>query len=49
MKSKIIAELGLNHLGHIKLAEKFIKAYADNGADFLKFQNLSVNNLKSGK
>ena len=49
MKSKIIAEIGWNHLGNIKLAEKFIKAAADNGADFCKFQTWSVNNLKSGK
>ena len=38
MKSKIIAEIGWNHLGNIKLAEKFIKAAADNGADFANFK-----------
>ena len=49
MKCKIIAEIGWNHLGNIKLAEKFIKSAAKSGADFCKFQTWSVSNLKPGK
>ena len=48
MKTKLIAEIGWNHLGNIKLAEKFIKAASENGADFCKFQTWSVKNLKAG-
>lgn len=48
MSTKIIAEIGWNHLGNLKLAEKFIKSAKLNGADFCKFQTWSVNNLKSG-
>jgi len=48
MKTKIIAEIGWNHLGNIKLAEKFIKSAAINGADYCKFQTWSVKNLKKG-
>ena len=45
---KIIAEIGWNHMGDIKLAEKMIKAAASAGADFCKFQTWSVSNLKDG-
>ncbi len=48
MNTKLIAEIGWNHLGNIKLAEKFIKSAAINGADYCKFQTWSVKNLKSG-
>ena len=48
MKTNIIAEIGWNHLGNIKLAEKFIKSAANHGADYCKFQTWSVKNLKNG-
>jgi len=47
-KIKIIAEIGWNHMGNMKLAEKMIKSAAKNGADYCKFQTWSVDNLKSG-
>ena len=46
--TKIIAEIGWNFLGDIKLAKKMIKAAKDNGADFVKTQIFSVKNLKPG-
>ena len=46
MKTNIIAEIGWDHLGNIKLAEKFIKSAANHGADYCKFQTWSVKNLK---
>ena len=48
MNTKLIAEIGWNHLGNIKLAEKFIKSASQNGADYCKFQTWSVKNLKTG-
>lgn len=45
---KIIAEIGWNHMGNMKLAEKMIKSAAYNGADFCKFQTWSVEHLKDG-
>jgi len=50
IKNKIflIAEIGWNHLGDMKLAEKMIKSAKENGADFCKFQTWSVKNLITG-
>ena len=45
---KIIAEIGWNHMGNIKLAEKMIKSASKNGADICKFQTWSEKNLKPG-
>jgi len=45
---KIIAEIGWNHCGDMNLAKDMIKAAADNGADYAKFQTWSVSRLKSG-
>jgi len=45
---KIIAEIGWNHMGDMKLAKKMIKAAKVNGADYAKFQTWSVDRLKSG-
>jgi len=44
----LIAEIGWNHLGNIKLAEKMIKSAKLNGADYCKFQTWSVKNLNDG-
>ena len=35
---KIIAEIGWNHMGDIKLAEKMISEAANSGAEYCKFQ-----------
>ena len=39
MKTLIIAEAGVNHNGDIEIAKQLIKAAADAGADFVKFQS----------
>ena len=41
MKNKIdlIAEIGWNHLGDMKLAKKMIVAASNSGADYVKFQS----------
>ena len=38
MKTKIIAEIGINHNGDIKLAKKLISAASIAGCDYVKFQ-----------
>ena len=45
---KIIAEIGWNHCGDMNLAKEMIKAAAESGADYAKFQTWSVSRLKSG-
>jgi N,N'-diacetyllegionaminate synthase len=45
---KIIAEIGWNHCGDIKLAKQMAKAAQENGATYAKYQTWSVNRLKSG-
>ena len=47
-KPLIIAEIGWNHMGNMKLAKKMIIEAKKNGADFVKFQTWSVSNLKDG-
>lgn len=47
-KINLIAEIGWNHMGNIKLAEKMIVAAKKSGADFAKFQTWRVKNLKPG-
>jgi N,N'-diacetyllegionaminate synthase len=46
--TKIIAEIGWNHMGNMELAEKMISEAKKSGADYAKFQTWSVKNLKSG-
>jgi len=48
MTCKIIAEIGWNHMGDMNLAKDMIKAAAEVGADYAKFQTWSVDNLKNG-
>ncbi len=43
--TRLIAEIGLNHNGNYELARKLIKAAADAGADFVKFQKRSPSDL----
>lgn len=45
---KVIAEIGWNHGGDMSLAKQMIKAAADNGATYAKFQTWSVDRLKPG-
>ena len=44
--TKIIAEIGWNHMGDMNIATQMIKAAAENGADYAKFQTWSVDRLK---
>ena len=46
--TKLIAEIGWNHMGDMKLAKEMISAAKDSGADFAKFQTWSVDRLKPG-
>ena len=47
-KIKLIAEIGWNHMGDMRLAKKMVLAAKKSGADFVKFQAWSVNNLQPG-
>ncbi len=44
-KTLIIAEIGVNHNGSLKLAKKLILGAKRSGADFVKFQLFNVNSL----
>jgi N,N'-diacetyllegionaminate synthase len=46
--TKIISEIGWNHLGDLELAKEMISESKNNGADFVKFQTWSVSRLKNG-
>tara|TARA_B100000315_G_C14593011_1_gene596980 strand:+ start:3752 stop:4564 length:813 start_codon:yes stop_codon:yes gene_type:complete len=45
---QIIAEIGWNHMGDMSLAKEMISAASDSGAQYVKFQTWSVDNLKKG-
>ncbi len=45
---KIIAEIGWNHCGDLKLAKQMAKAACDSGATYAKYQTWSVTRLKPG-
>jgi N,N'-diacetyllegionaminate synthase len=45
---KIIAEIGWNHCGDMKLAKQMAKAAQENGATYAKYQTWSVDRLKPG-
>ena len=45
---KIIAEIGWNHMGDMKLAKRMIKSASKSGADICKFQTWNVEKLKPG-
>ena len=47
-RTKIIAEIGWNHMGNISLAKKMIFYAKKSGADICKFQTWSEKNLKPG-
>ncbi|MBF0522486.1 MAG: N-acetylneuraminate synthase family protein [Candidatus Omnitrophica bacterium] len=44
-RTKIIAEIGSNHLGDMELAQKMIKVAAQNGIDIVKFQSWQAKTL----
>ena len=46
--TKLIAEIGWNHMGDMVLAKEMIAAASAAGADYAKFQTWSVDRLKSG-
>ena len=46
--TKIIAEIGWNHMGDMKLARNMIEAANDGGADIVKTQTFDVKRLKRG-
>jgi sialic acid synthase SpsE len=46
--TKIIAEIGWNHLGSTNLAKKMILAAKKNGADLVKTQIFDIKYLKPG-
>ena len=46
--TKIISEIGWNHMGDMILAKEMIDASKENGADVVKFQTWSVSRLKPG-
>lgn len=46
--NKLIAEIGWNHMGDMKLAKKMIEEAKKSGADICKFQTWSEKNLKPG-
>ena len=39
---KIIAEIGINHAGDIKLVKELIKTAKESGADAVKFQYIRI-------
>ena len=45
MKTFIIAEIGINHNGDLKIAKKMIKEAKGAGADAVKFQKRNINNV----
>lgn len=46
--TKIIAEIGWNHMGNMDLAKRMIAAASSSGADIVKFQTWKVKKLKPG-
>ena len=48
MKTKIISEIGWNHMGDMDLAKHMILESGLNGADMIKLQTWSVDRLKDG-
>ena len=46
--TQLIAEIGWNFIGNIKLAKEMISAAKESGADFAKFQTWSTEDLVDG-
>ena len=47
--TKIIAEIGWNHMGKLELAKKMILSAKNNGADYVKTQLFDIFCLYTGK
>ena len=47
-RCELIAEIGWNHMGDMKLAEKMISEASNSGVEYCKFQTWKVKNLKDG-
>ena len=47
-KPKIVAEIGWNFLGNMKLAKEMISSVKNSGCNFVKFQLWDPKNLKEG-
>lgn len=45
----IIAEAGVNHNGSLEMAKKLVRAAADSGADYVKFQTFRADNIVTSK
>ena len=48
MTVKIIAEIGANHNGDMSLAKEMVRAAAENGADYAKFQSWQASKIGPG-
>ena len=48
-KVKIIAEIGVNHNGSLKIAKKLIDEAKKCNADYVKFQNFKAENIVTKK
>ena len=48
-KTVVIAEVGVNHLRSLELAEKLIASAASAGADIVKFQTYEASSLTTAK
>ena len=44
-KTLIIAEVGVNHNGNLKIAKKLIDIASESGADYVKFQSFNADFL----
>tara|TARA_B100000242_G_scaffold260382_1_gene205675 strand:+ start:2194 stop:3000 length:807 start_codon:yes stop_codon:yes gene_type:complete len=47
--TELIAEIGWNHMGNMKIAEEMICKASESGAKYAKFQTWSVDRLESGE
>ena len=47
--TKLIAEIGWNHMGDMSLAKRMVEAAANSGAHVAKFQTWKVERLKNGE
>ena len=48
-KIKIIAEVGVNHNGNLKIAKRLIDVAKKSGAEYVKFQAFKATNLVQKK
>ena len=47
--TKLIAEIGWNHMGDMSLAKRMVEAAVNSGAHVAKFQTWKVERLKNGE